>query len=95
MIFYEETVSPTILIYQYTRAFSNSKKLKSFIAPKMTYIITFLDKNRKSAVYTGVNIHGIYNYLEIIGATTTLTTSGQRSHHFGPSYSINNYTSSI
>ena len=61
----------------------------------MTYIITFLDNNRKYAVYTGGYIHGIYRYLEIIGDPTTLTTSGQRSHNFGPLCSINKYTSSL
>ena len=41
------------------------------------------------------NIHGINRYLEIIGAPTTLTTSGQQSHHFGPSSSTKNDTASI
>ena len=59
----------------------------------MTYLITFLENNGKSAVYTGGYIHGIYHYLEIIGDPTTLTTSGQLSHHFIPSYTINNDTS--
>ena len=61
----------------------------------MTYLITFLDNNVKSAVYTGVNIHGIHDYLEIIGSPTKCTTSGKRSYHFGPSYSINNYTETL
>ena len=56
----------------------------------MTDPITLFDNNRKSAVYTGGDINGIYRYLEIIGGPTTLITSGQRSHHFSPSYSINN-----
>ena len=38
---------------------------------------------RKSAVYTEGNINGIYRYMEILGYPITLTTSGQRSHHFG------------
>ena len=46
---------------------SNSDKLRSFIAPKMTYLI----------------------------AKTTLTTSGQRSHHFSPLSYINNDTESL
>ena len=58
----------------------------------MTDLITFLDKNGKLAVYTGGNIHGIYRYLEIIGSPTILTTSGERSNHFGPSSSSNNDT---
>ena len=74
------------------RSFSKSDKVKAFIAPKMTYLITFLDKNVISDVYTGVNIHGLYRYLEMIGDTTTFTTSGQRYHHFVPSYSNNNDT---
>ena len=56
----------------------------------MTDLITFLDTNGKSAVYTGGKINGIYRYIEMIGAPTILTTSGQRSHHLSPSYSSNN-----
>ena len=41
------------------------------------------------------NIHGLYRYLEMIESPTILTTSVQRSHHFGPSYSINNDTTTI
>ena len=66
-----ETVSPTRLLFQYMKAFSNSNKLKSFIAPNMIYLITFLDNNGNSAVYTGVNVHGLYLYIEIIGSPTT------------------------
>ena len=55
----------------------------------MIDIITFLDNNGKLAVYTGINIHGIYSYLEIIVSPTILTTSGQSSCHFRPSYSTN------
>ena len=58
------------------KALSNSDKIKVLIAAKMTDIITFLDKNGKSSVYTGGNIRGIYHYLEMIGAPTTFTTSG-------------------
>ena len=56
----------------------------------MTDIITFLNNNEKSAVYTGGDIHRIYPYLEIIGAPTVLTTSVQCFHHFSPFYYINN-----
>ena len=72
--------------------FSNSDIIKSFVAPNMTYLITFLDNNGKFSAYIGVNIHGVCSYLEIIGYPKTVTPSGQRSHHFGPSYSIKNYT---
>ena len=82
--------SPTRLLFQYMKALTNIEKLRDFIAPKMTDLITFLDNNGKYAVYTGGDIHGIYSYLESIGSPTTLTTSGQRSHNFGPSYSSNN-----
>ena len=85
-----EIVSPTRLIFQYMKALTKSEKLRAFIAPKMTDLITFLDKNVKSAVYEGGDIHGIYHYLEIIGAPNTLNTSGHRYHHFGPSSSSNN-----
>ena len=77
-----EKFSPTILLFQYTKALSNNDKLRAFISPKITDLITFLDNNRKYAVYTGVDVHGIYLYLDMIGAPTTLTTSGQHSHHF-------------
>ena len=77
------------------RALSKSNKLKAFIAPKMKNVIIFLDNNVKYAVYTGGKIHGLYCYLEMIVAPTTLTTLGQRSHNFGPSYSINNDTASL
>ena len=85
-----ETFSPTILLLHYMKALTNSEKLKAFIAPKITDLITFIDKKGKSDVYDGGDIHGIYRYLEMIGAPTTLTTSGHRSHHYGPSSSRNN-----
>ena len=56
----------------------------------MTDPITFLDNNGKYSVYTGGKINGIYSYIDMIGAPTTLTTSGQCSHNFGPSSAINN-----
>ena len=61
----------------------------------MTDLITFLENNGKPDVYTGGNFHVMYRYLEIIGSPTTLNTSGQRSHNFGPSDYINNYTASL
>ena len=45
------------------KVFSNSDKIKSLIAPKMTYLITFFDKNVKSAVYSGGGIYVLYRYL--------------------------------
>ena len=53
IILFGETVSPTIILFQYTKLLSNSDKLELFIAPKMTYLITFLDNNGKYAVYIG------------------------------------------
>ena len=85
-----EIVSPTRLLFWYMKALKKSEKIKAFIAPKMKDPITFLEKNRKSAVYEGGDIHGIYRYIEMIGAPTTLITSGNCSHHFGPSSSSNN-----
>ena len=85
-----EIFSPTRLLFQYMRELTKSKKLSAFIAPNMTYLITFLENNGKSDVYTGGDILSIYRYLEMIGAPTTLTTSGHRSHHLGSSSSINN-----
>ena len=61
----------------------------------MKNIITFLDKNVKYAVYTGGNIHGLYCYLEINEAPTTLTTSSQFYHYFGLLSFINNETETI
>ena len=95
MILSGETVSPTRLLFQYMQSFPKRDKIKAFIAPMITYLITFLDNNGKLSVYTGVNIHGIYLYLEIIWSPTKLTTSGQRSHHFGPSYSTNIDTATL
>ena len=69
-----EIVSPTRLLIQYMKAFTKSEKLKAFIAPKMTDLITLIDNNGKSADYDGGDIHGIYRYLEMIGDPTTLTT---------------------
>ena len=77
------------------KALPNSEKLRYLIAQNMTDIITFLDKNGKYGVYIGRDIHGIYRYLEIIESPTTLTTSGQRFHHFGPSYSSNNHAETL
>ena len=37
-----ETVFTIRLLFQYMKALSKSDKLKAFISPKMTYIITFL-----------------------------------------------------
>ena len=48
-----EIVSPNRLLFQYIKALSKNEKLKVFIAPKMTDLITFLDKNGKYAVYEG------------------------------------------
>ena len=48
-----EIVSPTRRLIQYIKALTKREKLKAFIAPKMTDIITFLDKNGKSTVYEG------------------------------------------
>ena len=76
IILYGETVYLTRLILKYTKALSKSDKLKAFIAPKMTDLIKLTDNNRKSSVYTGENIHGLYNYLKNIRFPTTLTTSG-------------------
>ena len=54
-----EIVSPNRLLFQYMKEFSKSDKLRSFIAPKMTYLITFIDNNRKYTLYTGGYIHVI------------------------------------
>ena len=90
-----ENVSPIRLLFQYTMALTKSEKLRAFIAPKMIYLINLFDKNRKYTVYEEGDIHGIYRYLEMIGAPTAFTASGHCSHHFGPSYSSNNYTATL
>ena len=63
-----EIFSPTRLLLQYMKALTKSEKLKAFMAPKMTDLITFIDTNKKYTEYNGGDIHGIYRYLEIIGA---------------------------
>ena len=85
-----EIVFPTILIFKYMKTLSKNDKIRTFIAPNVIYLITFLDNNGKYDVYTGECIHGIYSYLEMMGSPTTLTTSGQRSNDFSPSSSSNN-----
>ena len=89
---YGETVSSTRLIFRYIKALSNSNKLRSFIAPKIIDFVTFLYRNIKLAIYEGVNIHVLYRFLEIIESPNILTTLGQRSGCFVPSYSTNNHT---
>ena len=42
-----ETVSPTRLLFQCMKVFSNSDKLKTLIATRIKDIITFRDKNEK------------------------------------------------
>ena len=56
------------------KVFSKSDKIKAFIVPNMTDLITFLDNNGKYSVYTGGDIHGIYNYIEMLGSPTSLAT---------------------
>ena len=63
IMLYGESVSPTRLLSKYMKALTKGNKLKAFIAPKMKDLITFLEKNGKSAVYEGGDIHGIYRYL--------------------------------
>ena len=70
--------------------FSNIDKIRAFVAPNMTYLVTFLDNDGKPAVCTGGYICGIYSYMEMIGAPTKFTHSVQLSRNFSPSYSINN-----
>ena len=54
-----EIFSPTRLLFQYMKALIKSEKLKGFILPKMTDLVTFLGKNGKSAVYDGGDLHGL------------------------------------
>ena len=62
-----EIFFPNRLLFQYMNSFSKSYNLRDFIALKMTDLITFLDNNGKSNVYTGGDIRGIYRYLKMIG----------------------------
>ena len=48
-----EIVPPTRLLFQYMEALTKSDKLKAFIAPNMTDLITLLDKSGKFAIYYG------------------------------------------
>ena len=54
-----EIFSPTRIFFQYLKALWKSDKLRAFIAPNMTDLITFLDNDGKSAVYIGGDIHGV------------------------------------
>ena len=76
-------------------ALSNSEQLKSFIVPKVAYIITFFDNIVKLTVCKGGNINGLYFYIEIILSPTTLNNSVQRSRHFVTSSSTNNDTKTL
>ena len=87
---YKENVSPTRILFQNTKALSKSNKIKDFIFPKMTDLITFLDNNKKLDIYTGYNINELYYYTEMMGYPTNLTFSGQQSHNFGTPCSTNN-----
>ena len=53
IMLYGEIVSPTRLLFHYMKELTKSDKPRAFIAPKMKDIITFLDNNGKSSVYTG------------------------------------------
>ena len=77
------------------KTFSNGDKPKAVIVSNMTDIFIFLDNSIKSFIYAGVDIHGLYCYIERIGSPTTLIISGQLFCHFGPSFSTNNYTATI
>ena len=46
-------LSPTRRLFQYKNSLSRSYKLKAFISPKMTDIITFIDNNVNLGIYTG------------------------------------------
>ena len=88
IILFVKTLSPRRFLFQFMKALSKSEKLKELFAPKMTDIINLLDNNRKFGVYAGGNTHGLYRYLDMIGALKTLIASGQCSHHIVPSSSI-------
>ena len=45
IMLYGEIISPTRLLFQYMKALTKSEKLRAFMAPKMTDLITFLDNN--------------------------------------------------
>ena len=77
------------------KEFSKSNKLKEFISPKKTYLTKFLDNNEKFDIYKGGNIHWIYSFLELIGASNDLAYSVKFSCNFGTSSSTNNDTASI
>ena len=42
-----ETVSPTRLLFQYSKALSKRNKFKESVTPNMTYLIAFLNNNGK------------------------------------------------
>ena len=71
-------------------ALTKSQKTRAFITQNMTDLITFPDKNVKSAVSSGGYINGIYRYIKMIVSPTTFTPSVQRSNRFCVSSSSNN-----
>ena len=63
IIIFIETLSPTRLLFQYTKALSKIDKIKAFIDPKVTDIITFHDNNGNLDFCTWVNINELYHYI--------------------------------
>ena len=60
----------------------------------MIDLIKLLEKMKFGYPHRG-KLHGIYNYLDMIGSPTNLTSSIYISHTFGNQYSNKNDTSSI
>ena len=58
----------------------------------MIDLVTLPDNNGKLAIYKGGNIHGLYSYLEISGASNTFNNLGQISNKYSPPYPTNNDT---
>ena len=48
----------------------------------MTYLITYFDHYGKYAYYSGIDIHDLYCYLDVLEYPTKLTYSDQNSHSF-------------
>ena len=75
------------------KALSNSDKIKAVTSPRITDLNTFLKKIGMGNIYTGINIHYLNSYMEMILASTNLTSSSQRFNFFV--YTKNNYTNSL
>ena len=73
-------MSPTILRLQYTVDLTKCDGIKSFIAPNMIDIATYIDHHRKEVSTYKICIIYLYIYIDMIGYTTNFNYSGHNHH---------------